>query len=84
MAQTASKHAPWYLIPANSKPYGRIAAFRILVDRMGKGVQLEPRPIDPGILERAERTLHLSAYDVARASDLAKRKPKRKTVARDL
>ena len=34
-------------IPANNKPYGRVAAFRILEDRLGKDVSLEPRPIDP-------------------------------------
>jgi AMP-polyphosphate phosphotransferase len=27
MAETATDLAPWYLIPANNKPYGRIAAF---------------------------------------------------------
>jgi polyphosphate kinase 2 (PPK2 family) len=84
MARTASKHAPWYLIPANNKPYGRIAALRILMDRMGEGVRLEPRPIDPLILEQAERTLHLSASDIAHASHPAKRKPKNKSVARDV
>jgi len=30
MEETAMKHAPWHLIPANNKPYGRIVAFRIL------------------------------------------------------
>src|SRR5262245_12456462 len=38
------KFAPWYLIPANDKPFGRIAAFRIIADRLGKGVSLKPRP----------------------------------------
>jgi AMP-polyphosphate phosphotransferase len=35
MGETSTKHAPWHLIPANNKPYSRIAAFRILVDRLG-------------------------------------------------
>jgi polyphosphate kinase 2 (PPK2 family) len=30
MAETSTKRAPWHLIPANNKPYARIAAFRIL------------------------------------------------------
>src|SRR6516165_4738231 len=43
MAETATKRAPWHLIPANNKPYARIAALRILADRLGKGVSLEAR-----------------------------------------
>jgi AMP-polyphosphate phosphotransferase len=74
MEETATKHAPWHLIPANNKPYGRIAALRILVDRLGKDVPLEPRPIDPGILKQAKRSLRLSASDIRRASQPGKRK----------
>jgi AMP-polyphosphate phosphotransferase len=74
MDETSTKHAPWYLIPANNKPYGRIAALRILVDRLGKNVPLEPRPIDPGILKRAKRALRLSASVVRRASQPGKGK----------
>ena len=37
MEETATKLAPWYLIPANNKPFSRIAAFRILVDRLRCG-----------------------------------------------
>ena len=29
LERTSPKRAPWYLIPANDKPYGRIAAFTI-------------------------------------------------------
>jgi polyphosphate kinase 2 (PPK2 family) len=78
MAQTATKAAPWYLIPADNKAYGRIAALRILVDRMGKDVSLEPRPIDPGLLKEAKRALGLSASDIRRASQPGKRKAKLK------
>ena len=45
MEETATKHAPWHLIPANNKPYGRIVAFRILADRLGKDVLLGSRLI---------------------------------------
>jgi len=78
MAETSTKQAPWHLIPGNNKPYGRIAAFRILADRLGKNVSLEPRPIDPGLLKEAKRALGLSASDVARASDSSRPKPKPK------
>jgi hypothetical protein len=76
--ETSTKHAPWYLIPANNKPYGRIAALRILADRLGKDVSLEPRPIDPGLIEEAKRTLHLTALDIERASHSTKQRVKLK------
>ena len=74
MEETSTKHAPWHLIPANNKPYGRIVAFRILADRLGKDVSLEPRPIDPELLKEAKRALSLSASDIERASNPTKRK----------
>ncbi|SDR54802.1 Polyphosphate kinase 2, PPK2 family [Rhizobiales bacterium GAS113] len=74
MEETATKRAPWHLILANNKPYGRIAAFRILADRLGKDVSLEPRPIDPDLLKEAKRALSLSASDIKRASHPIKQK----------
>jgi polyphosphate kinase 2 (PPK2 family) len=78
MGQTTTKAAPWHLIPADNKAYGRIAALRILVDRLGKDVSLEPGPIDPGLLKKAKRALHLSASDIRRASQSVRRKIKPK------
>jgi AMP-polyphosphate phosphotransferase len=78
MEETSTKAAPWYLIPANNKPYARIAALRILVDRLGEDVRLEPRPIDPLILKEAKRTLHLSAADIKRARQPGQQKIKAK------
>ena len=49
---------------------------RILVDRLGKNVLLEPRPIDPGLLKEAKRALRLSASDIKRASKPGMRKVK--------
>jgi AMP-polyphosphate phosphotransferase len=76
MEETSTAHAPWHLIPANNKPYGRIAAFRILADRLGEDVTLEPRPIDPGLLKEAKSALRLSAADIERASQPGKAKAK--------
>jgi polyphosphate kinase 2 (PPK2 family) len=78
MEETATKYAPWHLIPANNKPYGRIVALRILADRLSKDVLLEPRAIDPGLLEEAKRALNLSASDIERASHPAKQNIKLK------
>ncbi len=74
MAETSTKRAPWHLIPANDKPFSRVAAFRILGERLGKGVSLEPRPIDPNLMKQAKRALGLSPKDIKRASEPAARK----------
>jgi polyphosphate kinase 2 (PPK2 family) len=57
MQKTSTHRAPWHLIPANDKAYGRLAALRIIADRLSKNVSLEPRPLDPSVLEAAERLL---------------------------
>jgi AMP-polyphosphate phosphotransferase len=54
---TSTKRAPWHLVPANDKPFGRLAAFRIIADRLSKGVDLEPRALDPQVAEAAEQLL---------------------------
>jgi AMP-polyphosphate phosphotransferase len=79
MGETATKHAPWHLIPANDKPYGRIAAFHVIADRLAKDVSLEACPIDPKLLEEAKRVLNLSVSDIERASQPGRLKvaPKR-------
>ncbi|MGA8446663.1 MAG: polyphosphate kinase [Roseiarcus sp.] len=59
MEKTSARPAPWHLIPANDKPFGRLAAPRIIADRLSKGVSLEPRPLDPKIIDAAESLLGL-------------------------
>ena len=54
---TSTKRAPWHLVPANDKPFGRLAAFRIIADRLSKSVALEPRALDPTVAEAAEQLL---------------------------
>ena len=61
MQKTSTRRAPWHLIPANDKPYGRVATLRIMADRLSKNVSLEPRPLDPKVLEAAERLLGMLA-----------------------
>jgi polyphosphate kinase 2 (PPK2 family) len=59
MKETSTKRAPWYLVPADNKPFGRLAALAILIQRLGKGVSLKPRPLDPKIAEAAARLFDL-------------------------
>ena len=74
MEETSTKHAPWHLIPANNKPFGRIAAFRVIKDRLGKDVSLEPRPIDPDLMKEAKRALGLSPEEIEQTSEPAQGK----------
>ena len=54
-ARTSSDLAPWSLIPANDKKYARIAALEIITDRLAKGVDLKPRPLDEKVIAEAEK-----------------------------
>ena len=64
MEKTSTRNAPWYLIPANDKSYGRLAALTIFIDRLGEGLPLEPRPLDPKIAEAAAQQLDLSSSKI--------------------
>jgi hypothetical protein len=57
MEKTSTKRAPWHLVPANNKPFGRLAAFRVIADRLSKGVALAPRALDPQVAAAAEQLL---------------------------
>ena len=59
LEKTSARQAPWFLIPANDKPYGRLAVFTILIDLLGKGLRLQPRPLDPPIAELARELFDL-------------------------
>jgi polyphosphate kinase 2 (PPK2 family) len=76
MEKTSTKRAPWHLVPADNKPFGRVAVFSILKERLGEGVSLEPRPIDPGLLKQAKRALELTSAEAAQALDPAPRRPR--------
>ena len=64
MAETSRPTAPWYVVPANDKKYARIAALKILVDQLGRGVALEPRPVDPAIAKEASRLFDVRALRI--------------------
>ena len=69
--KTSTRRAPWHLIPANNKPFGRLAALRIIADRLSKGVSLEPRPLDPAVADAAAELLgiRLPTGNHARAAE---------------
>ena len=59
MEKTSHRWAPWYLIPANDKPYSRLATFAILIEVLGRGLHLRPRPLDPKVAEMAKQLFDL-------------------------
>jgi len=54
-SRTSQRWAPWYLIAANDKPYGRLATFAILIARL----HLKPRPLDSKVAEMATQLIDL-------------------------
>jgi polyphosphate kinase 2 (PPK2 family) len=74
MRKTSTRRAPWHLIPANNKPFGRLAALQVIADRLSKDVSLEPRPLHPKVVEAAERLLRirLEGAETNRGHRLAK------------
>jgi polyphosphate kinase 2 (PPK2 family) len=60
LERTSTKEAPWFLVPANDKLFGRLAVFTILVHLLGKGLRLKPRPLDPKLAEMAAQLFDLS------------------------
>jgi polyphosphate kinase 2 (PPK2 family) len=57
MEKTSPRDVPWHLVPANNKPFGRLAAFRVIADRLAKGAALEERPLDPRVAQAAAQML---------------------------
>jgi AMP-polyphosphate phosphotransferase len=55
MEKTSTDFAPWYLVPANDKGFGRLAVFEILIERLGEGVDVKPKPLDPKAVDAARR-----------------------------
>lgn len=55
--RTSSATAPWHIIPSNDKPFSRLAAFGIIADRLGQGIDTTPRELDAEIRYLAEMTL---------------------------
>ncbi|MFD2238431.1 polyphosphate kinase 2 family protein [Aureimonas populi] len=52
LEETSTPHAPWLVVPANSKKYARIAALTEVADRLSQGVDLSPRPVDEELERR--------------------------------
>jgi PPK2 family polyphosphate:nucleotide phosphotransferase len=53
LARTSTKHAPWYIIPANHKWFRNLAVSRIIADTMSEmGLNLPPTHVDIADIQR--------------------------------
>ncbi len=59
IARTTTGRAPWHVVPANDKKYGRIEAFRLIVEGLNDGLDLAPPPLDPEVARAARLELGL-------------------------
>jgi polyphosphate kinase 2 (PPK2 family) len=55
--RTDTEAAPWHIIPSDDKAAARVEALRIIAEKLADGLDTEEIPIDPKILELAERYL---------------------------
>ncbi len=55
--RTSTKAAPWHVIQSDDKPAARVAALKIIADRLGKGVDIATPEIDPRLRQLIHREL---------------------------
>ena len=68
LARTSTSNAPWCVVPAEDKKYGRIAALTEVVRRLGRGVDLGPPALDDAVLAEAQQHFQLEPSQIARLS----------------
>src|SRR5579875_3596074 len=65
LSNTSRKHAPWFVIPADHKPYRNVAISNIIVDAMQRMKLKYPEPtFDPGGINLADETPQEAAAEV--------------------
>ena len=53
LGRTDTEQAPWHVVASDEKMHARLKGLRIIADRLGEGVKIEERGLDPRILEAA-------------------------------
>ena len=62
LARTHTAHAPWRMVPADSKHYARIASLDEITKRLAEGVDLEPPPLDEQVEIEAKKILSWDGF----------------------
>lgn len=55
LERTDTKYAPWHVIATDHKKWARLKALRILVDELGRGVELTEHELTPEIADLARK-----------------------------
>jgi polyphosphate kinase 2 (PPK2 family) len=53
LEKTDTKHAPWHVIASDDKRHARLEGLRIMVDALGKGVDIVQQGLDPQVVKDA-------------------------------
>ena len=56
-AQTSTETAPWHVIPAEYKWFGRVAMAKTVVKALGRGLALGPPALDPAVVKAVAENL---------------------------
>lgn len=56
---TSTDTAPWHVVPADSKKYGRVAAMRLIYEAFAAGLTIAPPDVDPEAARAARERLGL-------------------------
>lgn len=54
-ARCSPNNAPWFAVPFEDKPYGRIAALRTVIAQLADGLALTPPPLSGELMAEARR-----------------------------
>ena len=74
LEETSTKFCTVVPDPSQRQAVRPNSAFRILAERLGRGVTLTPRPMNPQLFKEAKRILGLSPGDIRRVAKEADRK----------
>ena len=55
LERTDTNYAPWHVVATDHKKWARLTALRILVDELGRGVNLAEHELTPEIFELARK-----------------------------
>jgi polyphosphate kinase 2 (PPK2 family) len=57
--ETSTAWSPWHPIAANSKKYARVAALKVIAQRLAAGVDLSPAELDQEVIREAQALLEI-------------------------
>ena len=53
--KTSSRHAPWHMVASDHKWWARVHGLEVIVEDLGKKVDLDPPPVDPDLAKAIQK-----------------------------